>query len=96
MVRRHYLLYLLSILAIYLLAGCAHTLDARKPSPDKLNVAGCPDASEFAIAYIEPAPGDGMVIFVNGGNGVPVAMGVIALLDPDSLVATFGRAQMGR
>jgi CubicO group peptidase (beta-lactamase class C family) len=94
---------------------------ACKPSPEKLNVAGCPDITEFglgwisyrfgtrtilsnsgndwgefAIVYIEPATGDGMVIFVNGGNGVPVAMDAMALLDPDSLVAAFGRAQMGR
>jgi CubicO group peptidase (beta-lactamase class C family) len=54
------------------------------------------DWGEFAIVYIEPATGDGMVIFVNGGNGVPVAMDAMALLDPDSLVAAFGRAQMGR
>jgi CubicO group peptidase (beta-lactamase class C family) len=94
---------------------------ACQPSPDKLNVIGCPDITEFglgwityrfgarkilsnsgndwgefAIVYIEPATGDGMVIFVNGGNGVPVAMDAMALLDPDSLVAAFGRAQMGR
>jgi len=94
---------------------------ACQPSPEKLNVVGCPDITEFglgwisyrfgtrtilsnsgndwgefAIVYIEPATGDGMVIFVNGGNGVPVAMDAIALLDPDSLVAAFGRAQMGR
>jgi CubicO group peptidase (beta-lactamase class C family) len=54
------------------------------------------DWGEFAIVYIEPVTGDGMVIFVNGGNGVPVAMDAMALLDPDSLVAAFGRAQMGR
>ncbi len=54
------------------------------------------DWGEFAIVYIEPATGDGMIIFVNGGNGVPVAMDAMALLDPDSLVAAFGRAQMGR
>ena len=54
------------------------------------------DWGEFAIVYIAPATGDGMVIFVNGGNGVPVAMDAMALLDPDSLVAAFGRAQMGR
>ena len=54
------------------------------------------DWGEFAIVYIEPATGDGMVIFVNGGNGVPVAMDAMALLDPGSLVAALGRAQMGR
>ena len=54
------------------------------------------DWGEFAIVYIEPATGDGMIIFVNGGNGVPVAMDAMALLDPDSLVAAFGRAQMRR
>lgn len=54
------------------------------------------DWGEFAIVYIEPATGDGIVIFVNGGNGVPVAMDAMALLDPDSLVAAFGRAQMRR
>jgi CubicO group peptidase (beta-lactamase class C family) len=54
------------------------------------------DWGEFAIVYIEPATGNGMIIFVNGGNGVPVAMDAMALLDPDSLVAAFGRAQMGR
>jgi CubicO group peptidase (beta-lactamase class C family) len=54
------------------------------------------DWGEFAIVYIEPATGNGMVIFVNGGNGVPVAMDAMALLDPDSLIAAFGRAQTGR
>jgi CubicO group peptidase (beta-lactamase class C family) len=54
------------------------------------------DWGEFAIVYIEPATGNGMVIFVNGGNGVPVAMDAMALLDPDSLIAAFGRAQVGR
>jgi len=36
------------------------------------------------------------VVFVNGGNGVPVAMDAMALVDPTSLVAAFGRAQMGK
>jgi CubicO group peptidase (beta-lactamase class C family) len=54
------------------------------------------DWGEFAIVYMDVATRDGMVIFVNGGNGVPVAMDAMALLDPGSLVAAFGRAQMGQ
>ncbi len=54
------------------------------------------DWGEFAIVYVKPETGDGMVIFVNGGNGVSVAMDAMALLDPNSLVAAFGRAQIGR
>lgn len=54
------------------------------------------DWGEFAIVYIEPATRDGLVIFVNGGNGVPVAMDAMAMVDPLSLVAAFGRAQRGK
>jgi CubicO group peptidase (beta-lactamase class C family) len=54
------------------------------------------DWGEFAMVYIELATRNGLIIFVNGGNGVPVAMDAMALVDPTSLVAAFGRAQMGK
>lgn len=54
------------------------------------------DWSEFAIANIEAATGDGLVIFFNGGNGVPVAMEAMAMVDPQSRVAAFGKVHMGR
>jgi len=54
------------------------------------------DWGEFAMVYIVPATRNGLVVFVNGGNGVPVAMDAMALVDPTSLVAAFGRAQMGK
>jgi CubicO group peptidase (beta-lactamase class C family) len=54
------------------------------------------DWGEFALVYIESATRNGIVIFVNGGNGVPVAMDAMALLDEGSLVAAFGRAQGAR
>ena len=54
------------------------------------------DWGEFAMVYIEPATGNGLVIFVNGGNGVPVVMDAMAMVDPASMVAAFGRAQMGK
>jgi len=54
------------------------------------------DWGEFAMVHIEPATRNGLVVFVKGGNGVPVAMDAMALVDPTSLVAAFGRAQMGK
>lgn len=52
------------------------------------------DWGEFALVYIDAKTRDGMLFFVNGGNGVPVVMDAMALLDADSPVAAFGRAQM--
>lgn len=52
------------------------------------------DWGEFALVYFDAASGDGMLYFVNGGNGVPVVMEAMEMFDPASPVLAFGRAQM--
>lgn len=51
------------------------------------------DWGEFALVYFDAATGDGMLYFVNGGNGVPVVMDAMEIFDPTSPVLAFGRAQ---
>lgn len=57
---------------------------------------GGTDFGEHAIAYFVPESRDGVVVFVNGGNGVRLALDILDLIEPDHPLASHFRARIAR
>jgi hypothetical protein len=64
---------------------------------DKLVWAGGNDSGENALAYFTTnAPGDAVIIFVNGGNGVFATTDIVDLVDPKQELGAYFRQLIDR
>lgn len=64
---------------------------------DKLVWAGGNDSGENALAYFtKNAPGDAVIIFVNGGNGVFATTDIVDLVDPKQKLSAYFRQLIDR
>ena len=64
---------------------------------DKLVWAGGNDSGENALAYFtKNAPGDAVIIFVNGGNGVFATTDIVDLVDPRQELGAYFRQLIDR
>jgi CubicO group peptidase (beta-lactamase class C family) len=64
---------------------------------DKLVWAGGNDSGENALAYfMKNAPGDAVLIFVNGGNGVFATTDLVDLVDPKQKLGAYFRQLIDR
>jgi CubicO group peptidase (beta-lactamase class C family) len=59
--------------------------------------AGGNDSGENALAYFDPTkPGDGVIVFINGGNGVIAMPDIIDLIDPSQKWSEYIRQLINR
>jgi CubicO group peptidase (beta-lactamase class C family) len=64
---------------------------------NKLVWAGGNDSGENALAYFTSnAPGDAVIIFVNGGNGIFATTDILDLVDPTQKLAAYFRQLIDR
>lgn len=63
--------------------------------PDRTYIQhGGTDFGEHAMVYFVPETREGLVIFVNGGNGPAVALDILDLIDPGHPLSVHFRARL--